>query len=71
MNEARYLTEDELVARALESLMESLGPVETARFLSLPRQERLESVQRHRLWQETLEKEDFFNEVFGHLDEAA
>jgi len=70
MSEARYLTEDELIARALESLMESLGPVETARFLSLPRQERLESVQRHRLWQDTLEQEDFFDEVFGRSDEG-
>jgi hypothetical protein len=60
-----YLTEDELVARALQVLMDSLGPVETMRFLNLPRSRRLESVQRHRQWQAELEKQHFFDQVFG------
>jgi hypothetical protein len=45
--------------------METLGPVETIRFLSLPVKKRTESVKRHREWQSQLEKEQFFNEVFG------
>ncbi len=47
MNTTRYLTEDELIKRGLEALMESLGPVEAMRFLTLPRPRRLESVERH------------------------
>ena len=45
-----YLPEDQVIRRALRALMKSLGPVETARFLNLPRQRRIESVRRHRQW---------------------
>jgi hypothetical protein len=65
MNPARYLTEEELIERGLQALMDSLGPVETLRFLNLPRPRRLESVQRHRRWQATLEQKQFFDQVFG------
>jgi uncharacterized protein YcgL (UPF0745 family) len=65
MNQTRYLTEEELIDRALQALMDSLGPVETMRFLNLPRPRRLESVQRHRRWQAQLEKQHFFDQVFG------
>jgi len=60
-----YVREEELVRRALEALMAALGPVETLRFLALPRQRRLESVRRHRRWQASLDKEQFLNQVFG------
>ncbi len=33
-----YLREDEMIRRAVSTLMEKLGPVETSRFLTLPRQ---------------------------------
>ena len=33
-----YLPEEILIRRALEAMMTALGPVETARFLNLPRQ---------------------------------
>jgi hypothetical protein len=49
-----YLPEDEVIRRALEVLMTALGPVETFRFLTLPRRRRLESVRRHRQWQASL-----------------
>jgi hypothetical protein len=45
--------------------METLGPVETIRFLSLPMKKRTQSVKRHREWQFQLENEQFFDEVFG------
>lgn len=64
-----YLPEDEMIHRGLEALMEALGPVETVRFLTLPRQRRIESVQRHRQWQATLDQEPFFDQVFGPRDE--
>ena len=61
----RYLPEEQLVQKALEVLMATLGPVETTRFLALSREGRLESVERHRRWQETLERNAFFDEVFS------
>ncbi len=61
----REYTEDELIKRGLEALMESPGPVEAMRFLTLPRPRRLESVERHRRWQATLDQEKFFDQVFG------
>ncbi len=65
MKQSQFLSEETLVRRAIEVLLESLGPVETIRFLSLPLKKRTESVKRHREWQSRLEKEQFFKEVFG------
>lgn len=65
MKEHSYLKEDEMVRRAINALMKALGPVETARFLALPRQHRLDSVRRHREWQSSLDAKTFFNQVFG------
>jgi hypothetical protein len=59
------LSEEALVQRSIEVLMETLGPVETIRFLSLPMKKRTQSVKRHREWQFQLENEQFFDEVFG------
>ena len=63
--EHRYLQEDELIRRAVAALLQALGPVETARFLNLPRERRRDVVERHREWQESLDKERFFDEVFS------
>ena len=60
-----YLPEDVMVRRALDALMSALGPVEMNRFLTLPRQRRLDAVQRHRQWQATLDKDQFFDLIFG------
>jgi hypothetical protein len=57
------MEEDKLVRRAVDSLMKRLGPVETQRFLSLPARKRLDSVRRHRLWQQCLKKDQFFDRV--------
>jgi len=38
---------------------------EIIRFINIPRKKRIESVRRHREWQKKLDKERFFNEVFG------
>ena len=65
MREHTYLQEEEMVQRAIAALMEALGPVETVRFLTLPRRQRLDSVTRHRRWQESLDSGRFFDEVFG------
>jgi hypothetical protein len=64
MNEVKYRGEEEILAKGIHVLLKELGPVEAARFLNIPRKKRLESVKRHREWQKTLNKEDFFNELF-------
>lgn len=63
--EHTYLQEDEMIRRAVETLLRALGPVEATRFLALPRKRHLDSVQRHREWQDTLDQEVFFRQVFG------
>lgn len=65
MDTIRYLPEDQLIEEALQALFNALGPVETARFLNIPRQKRLESVARHRQWQNTLNPEAFLDQAFG------
>jgi hypothetical protein len=65
MKQSQFLSEETLIQRAIDVLLETLGPVETTRFLSLPAKQRTESVKRHREWQSQLEKEPFLNEVFG------
>ena len=64
MTKKAFLSEDQLIARAVNLLMERLGPVETSRFLSLPREKRIDSVKRHRLWQSRLAKDEFFTKIF-------
>lgn len=60
-----YLPEETMVERAVEALVKSLGPVEAARFLSLPRQRVLDYVHWHRQWQANLNQEGFFDVVFA------
>jgi hypothetical protein len=64
------MKDEELLERAIELLMEHLGPVETSRFLALPSKKRIESVRRHRLWQASLDKDAFFDTVFSPRDSA-
>jgi hypothetical protein len=65
MKRSQFISEDQLLKQAVDILMEKLGPVETSRFLSLPVKKRMESVKRHRLWQSGLDKDRFFDDVFG------
>ncbi len=65
------LPEEKNIQRALEALFNALGPVETMRFLAMPRRRRLESVRRHRKWQATLDRAEFFDEVFGTRGRAS
>jgi hypothetical protein len=60
----QYLPEDQLIQKALEALLISLGPAEATRFLTLTRGDRLESVMRHRQWQNNLDRDEFFDLVF-------
>jgi hypothetical protein len=65
MKPLEYLTEDELIRRGVDALMQALGPIETARFLRLRQKQRVESVRRHREWQAGLDTDKFLREVFG------
>ena len=57
MSVLKYTDEDTLVKKAVEVLLRELGPVDTMRFVAMPRTKRLESVKRHRKWQKTLKKD--------------
>lgn len=61
----KYMDEEVIVKKAIDVLMEKLGPVEAIRFIAMPKKKRIESVKRHREWQNILEKDKFFNEVFA------
>lgn len=65
MSTHTYLKEEEMIRRAVDALMKALGPIETTRFLTLPRAKRVDSVKRHRQWQDSLDKDHFFDQVFG------
>ena len=65
MSMAKYMDEDVVIRKAIEVLLKELGPIETIRFINMPKKKRIESVKRHREWQKQLDKEKFFNEVFS------
>lgn len=63
-----YLPQDTMVRRAIEALMAALGPVETARFLRLAREQQVDSIEWHRQWQASLDPKHFLDEVFEPVD---
>ena len=65
MKDIKQLDEEILIEKAVRILFQELGPVEALRFLNIPGKKRIESVKRHRAWQEGLNKNQFFDEVFG------
>ncbi len=65
MKISTFMNEEQLIATAIETLFEKLGPVEANRFLALPQKTRMESVKRHQLWQAQLDKGEFFDNVFS------
>lgn len=64
MNQGIYTNEEELLKKAINLLTEKLGPIETSRFLSISKTKRMESVKKHRRWQNGLNKDEFFKEIF-------
>ena len=64
MKGIKYLDEEDILIKGINVLLKELGPIETTRFLNMPRKKRLESVKRHRDWQKSLNKEDFLKELF-------
>jgi hypothetical protein len=64
MKTSTFISEEQLVSSAIDTLIKKLGPVETNRFLSLMKSNRVDSVRRHQLWQKKLDKEAFFTAAF-------
>jgi hypothetical protein len=71
MTTQKYLPEETMIKRGIEALMHALNPVETARFLTLPRYRYADYVEWHRQWQETLDPTRFFDQVFGATPSTA
>ncbi len=65
MKTSIFTDEEQLITKAVDVLIKELGPVEASRFLTLPKKRRMESVKRHRQWQAQLQKDEFFDRVFG------
>ncbi len=61
--------ESDLVRKGMDILVKELGPVESAHFICLFKGKRTDSVKRHRAWQKSVDKEKFFDEVFGEKSE--
>jgi hypothetical protein len=59
------LSDEQLIYQAIEVLVEKMGLLETTRFLSLQNTLKMDSVERHRQWQAGLDKDTFFDAVFG------
>lgn len=64
MEQSVLVNENQLIQQAISILIEQLGTTDANRFLSLKSSQRLDSVLRHQTWQNTLDKDSFFDEVF-------
>jgi len=65
MKATKTVPDNDLMKKGIEILFRELGNVDAIRFLSIPREKRIESVKRHRNWQQTLDKDTFFDEIFA------
>jgi len=65
MKLTKTVPDNDLMKKGIEILFRELGNVDAIRFLSIPREKRVESVKRHRDWQKTLNKDTFFDEIFS------
>jgi hypothetical protein len=72
MKAIKYLEEDEIVRRGVSALYKELGPMEARRFLTIQRPlQREDGVQRHRKWQASLNKDEFFKQVMkAHKEQS-
>ena len=64
MKATKTVPDNVLLKKGIEILFRELGKVDAIRFLTIPREKRVESVKRHRNWQKSLNKNAFFDEVF-------
>lgn len=64
MSEYTLMNEEQLIEKAVQVLVREFGTVEASRFLTIPQHKREDSVKRHQVWQNQLNKDAFFKEVF-------
>jgi hypothetical protein len=64
MNNMKYMDDEIVIKKGIDVLIKELGPIETIRFINIPKSKRMESVRRHKEWQKSLDKEIFFKEIF-------
>jgi hypothetical protein len=64
MKAVRYMDDELVMKKGVELLINGLGPLETLRFLSFPREKRIETIKRHRDWQKNLDQKQFFDDLF-------
>jgi len=64
MTHTKEIADRELMTKGAQILFKELGYVDTIRFLTLPKDQREESVQRHRNWQKSLDQKKFLDGVF-------
>ena len=64
MKAVKYMDEESVLKKGVELLIKGLGPLEAVRFMNISKERKIDSVKRHRAWQKTLNKEQFFKEVF-------
>ena len=65
MSEHIMMNEEQLIKKAVQVLVREFGSVEASRFLSIPQHKREDSLKHHETWQNGLDKEEFFNDVFS------
>ncbi len=64
MSITKLMPDKDLIKKVTELLFKELGYTDAIRFLSLPKEQLQESVKRHRNWQDSLDKETFYDDVF-------
>jgi hypothetical protein len=69
MKNVKYMDEDLVIRKGMDLLMKELGPLEAIRFINIPRETKIDSVKRHRAWQQKLNKDMFFDAVFAKSTE--
>ncbi len=65
MKKTKTVPHNVLLKKGIEILFRELGKVDAIRFLTIPREKWIESVKRHRNWQQGLDKDAFFDEIFA------
>jgi hypothetical protein len=65
MKTVRYMNEELVIQKGINLLMKGLGPLEAMRFINISREVKIDSVKRHRKWQQQLKKDVFFEVVFS------
>ena len=65
MKLTKTIPDNDLMKKGIKILFRELGNVDAVRFLSIPREKRVESVKQHRDWQQKLDRNTFFDEIFS------